>query len=297
MTNPPSFMNARQVAEYLDLNEKKVYSLVKDGVIPATKVTGKWLFPKGLIDRWLLESSHHGIFNDRLLIGGSDDPLIQHIVSKMVAKIGTQALVSYIATDTKHGLAMLEKGHVDICAIHWGSAKEAKLRHPALIKQYSGHKDWAIFHAFERFQGLMYRPDFPVSSPFKTLEPSWRWVNRHLGSGSERAFLDWLTTIHTDSSTLNIVATCHNERELASTIVRQEADIGFGSQSSAGEFGLAFYPINNEAFELVIPKNRYFRQLVQALLQGFDDEETHQFAQALGGYQFALSGKQQYSFS
>ena len=44
MSEFPQFMNARQVAEYLDLNEKKVYSLANDGVLPATKVTGKWLF-------------------------------------------------------------------------------------------------------------------------------------------------------------------------------------------------------------------------------------------------------------
>ena len=32
------FMSVKQIAEYLHLNEKKVYALVNEGKIPATKV-------------------------------------------------------------------------------------------------------------------------------------------------------------------------------------------------------------------------------------------------------------------
>lgn len=78
MADFPEFMNAKLVAEYLDLNEKKVYALANDGLLPATKVTGKWLFPKAMLDKWLLESCHNGVLNDRLLIAGSDDPLLHY---------------------------------------------------------------------------------------------------------------------------------------------------------------------------------------------------------------------------
>ncbi len=47
----PRFMSVKQVASYLQINEKKVYALVGDGMIPASKITGKWLFPKDLIGR------------------------------------------------------------------------------------------------------------------------------------------------------------------------------------------------------------------------------------------------------
>ena len=68
------FMNVKQVAEYLHLNEKKIYALVNEGQIPATKITGKWMFPRELIDRWMLDSTHGGLLTDRLILGGSDDP-------------------------------------------------------------------------------------------------------------------------------------------------------------------------------------------------------------------------------
>ena len=52
-TENNAFMSVKQVAEYLHLNEKKVYALVNDGSIPATKVTGKWMFPRELVDHWI----------------------------------------------------------------------------------------------------------------------------------------------------------------------------------------------------------------------------------------------------
>ncbi len=39
-------MNTKEVARYLDIHEKQVYALIKAGRIPATRVTGKWIFPK-----------------------------------------------------------------------------------------------------------------------------------------------------------------------------------------------------------------------------------------------------------
>ena len=44
------FMTVQQIEEYLQLNEKK-YALATEEKIPATKVTGKWMFPRELIDR------------------------------------------------------------------------------------------------------------------------------------------------------------------------------------------------------------------------------------------------------
>ncbi|HHJ19837.1 MAG TPA: DNA-binding protein, partial [Gammaproteobacteria bacterium] len=65
MNAPPDsgrlpFLSVRQVADYLQLNEKKIYELANNGTIPATKVTGKWMFPRELIHRWMLDSSHSG---------------------------------------------------------------------------------------------------------------------------------------------------------------------------------------------------------------------------------------------
>lgn len=53
--------NTKEVAEYLSINEKQVYRLIKDKRIPATRVTGKWLFPKNLIDEWVMTSARESV--------------------------------------------------------------------------------------------------------------------------------------------------------------------------------------------------------------------------------------------
>jgi excisionase family DNA binding protein len=88
------FMSVRQVAEYLHLNEKKIYALVNEGTIPATKVTGKWMFPRELIDRWMLDSAHGGLLTDRLVIAGSDDPLLYRIITEFARDTGGRMKVT-----------------------------------------------------------------------------------------------------------------------------------------------------------------------------------------------------------
>ncbi len=57
-TAPPTeFMSVRDAARYLGINEKKLYLLANAKKIPSTRVTGKWIFPKQLIDRWIEESA------------------------------------------------------------------------------------------------------------------------------------------------------------------------------------------------------------------------------------------------
>ena len=57
-------MTTREVAEYLRIKERKVYDLLRQKRIPSTRVTGKWLFPKHLIDQWVADGTE---FPDRAL--------------------------------------------------------------------------------------------------------------------------------------------------------------------------------------------------------------------------------------
>jgi putative molybdopterin biosynthesis protein len=258
------FMNVKQVAEYLDLNEKKVYQLANEARIPATKATGKWLFPRSLLDRWLLGSCHEGVMNDRLLLAGSDDVLLHYASSRLAQQLGTQALVGYTPCGTRQGLAMLARGHVDLCAIHWGQAEEAHLRHPALVQQYQGHRQWVIVHGFRRVQGLVLRQGLQPKEAKEALD--WRWAMRQEGAGSQRALQEWLQTQGESLTRLERTLEVNSERELAAAISRGDADVGPGAQSTATEFGLGFMPLSQECFDLVMPQGVFFRTLLQQLI-------------------------------
>ncbi len=47
------FLTTKEVAQFLKINEKMVYSLVSKKGLPATKATGKWLFPRNLVEQWV----------------------------------------------------------------------------------------------------------------------------------------------------------------------------------------------------------------------------------------------------
>ena len=51
--NSDMFFDVHQVSRLLHINEKKIYALAKEGRLPGTKVTGKWLFPKKELEAFI----------------------------------------------------------------------------------------------------------------------------------------------------------------------------------------------------------------------------------------------------
>ncbi len=49
-------LTIKQVAEYLQVTEKTIYTLVQEGNIPAFKVRGQWRFKREDIERWIEEN-------------------------------------------------------------------------------------------------------------------------------------------------------------------------------------------------------------------------------------------------
>src|SRR5262245_62656496 len=43
-----------EAATYLRLSQRKLYELLAKGAVPCTKVTGRWLFPRAALDRWVM---------------------------------------------------------------------------------------------------------------------------------------------------------------------------------------------------------------------------------------------------
>ena len=54
-------MSTKEVAKHLGIHEKQVYALIKSKKIPSTRVTGKWVFPRKLIDEWIESNAKTGL--------------------------------------------------------------------------------------------------------------------------------------------------------------------------------------------------------------------------------------------
>ncbi len=293
--NEPRFMNVKQVSEYLQLNEKKIYALVSEGKIPGTKITGKWMFPRALIDNWIIESSHGGLLTDRLIVAGSDDALMQRVIMQIANDVQSKALVSYTCTGTRLGLSLLSHHKVDVCAMHWGPYSESHLRHPALLHQYPQHHNWVLVRLFKREQGLLINKKLLSTinniDLKSVLETDLKWCNRQNGAGSQRFLQETLHHFEIDEKNLKISCTALSERDAASRIAMNQADVAPGTRSIATEYSLGFIPIGWEAFDLALYRGVYFRTLFQNLLEEIKSESCRSLAKQLGGYDFSESGK------
>jgi excisionase family DNA binding protein len=287
------FMNVKQVSDYLHLNEKKIYSLVSDGKIPATKITGKWLFPRELIDRWMLDSTHNGLLHDRLIISGCDDPLLYRIVLGYSESLGNKALVTYTPTGTRAGLSLLETRKIDSCCMHWGPESESYRRHPSLIQQYSRHTDWVLIRAFKREQGLimhntLYERCPDLNSLFSV---NHRWSVRQKGSGAQRFLMEELSKHGLNDDMLDVATVALSEREAAAAIIQQKSDIAPGTRAIANEFGLQFISLGWQAVDFVIPRNIWFRHLFQNLVKTIQSDPGIKLAEEMGGYDISDCGE------
>src|SRR5262249_61187513 len=77
----PDLLTTDEAATYLRLSQRKLYELLAKGSVPCTKVTGRWLFPRAALDRWvmagLITSAALGQAAAPPIVGGSHDLLLE----------------------------------------------------------------------------------------------------------------------------------------------------------------------------------------------------------------------------
>jgi putative molybdopterin biosynthesis protein len=284
------YLTARETAAYLHLNEKTLYAMIQEGGIPATKVTGKWLFPRALLDDWLLESTHGGVLADRLLIAGSDDPWLAHSIARLAQRADDSTLIAYSPCGTRKGLALLAQRRANACPIHWGDAQHATRRHALLLREYTGSSGWVTVQLALREQGVMLsRTSAPVATLADLLARQPTLIQRGSGAGSQHFFVQACTAAGLALPALTQSAA--TEREAAFMVASGAGDCAPGTRAAAGEFGLPFLSLGREALDLVMPRTLYFRALLQQLLAELASADSTDLAARLGGYDLAPLGK------
>jgi len=288
-----AFLTVPELAQLLHVNEKKIYQLAGCGEIPGTKVTGKWIFPRRLIDDWLLENSHGGVMHDRLLMAGSDDRLVHQICNHAAIDWQQQALVSYSPAGTRHGLRMLDTGRIDACFINWGASEDSARRHLGLLRCYRNHASWVIVRCLQREQGMIIkrRPDFSESGTDMQkigqliTNKDLRWAMRQNDSGTERLLEDLCATCGHNLAELEISTHCNSETSAAAAVNTGVADVCCGQRSTAAEFNLDFLNAAMVSLDLVMTRKTYFRTLMQDFIKRLHDDKALSNAAKLGGYQ------------
>lgn len=284
-------LNAREAAAFLQLNEKKLYELANSREIPAARVGGKWLFPRALLEEWLLEQAHGGALSDRLLITGSDDPLLAATVGALAPVLGGDAFVAYSPTGTLAGLELLARRRANACALHWGGVEHSLQQHAMLLRRFAPHRHWALVRLALREQGVILRRGLAVDGIETLAAFDYRWAMRQAGAGSAHFLESVLASRGFSAADCSTVATARSEREAAALVAREDADCAPGTRAAATEFGLGFLPLGWEAFDLALPRDVMFRRLFQDLLAAHGDARSQALANRLGGYDLGPLGR------
>jgi excisionase family DNA binding protein len=293
------FITTKEVAKLLNVNDKMVYSLVNDKGLPATKVTGKWLFPRRLVEEWLEthilnyrkpglgSSSDDGI----LLLAGSDDPLLQRMLSLFHTK-EPHTTGFFANLGSMGGLKSLRRGicHIGVCHLLQDDNEEYNFD----FADQELDKSPVFVNFSRRQQGLLVKKGNPkgISAVADLARKDITIVNRPLGTGT-RLLLDY-EIAKSEISSGQIDGYHHDvSRHLDAglEVFAGRADAAPAIRAVAGLLGLGFVPLRWERFDLLILRERFFERNIQSFIGLLQDESFRELANTFEGYDVSLCGK------
>ncbi len=146
-------MTIKQLATYLNINDRTVLKLVSEGALPGVKVGNQWRFRKAMIDTWL-DDQMLGVtprYLDAAKLNGSPKPMLElascfqpeHIIPELAAKTKTTVVEELATKAHELGLirdktwfvgALIERENVMPSAMGYGIAFLHTLRrHPEQV--------------------------------------------------------------------------------------------------------------------------------------------------------------------
>ena len=291
-----ALLTTREVADYLRIKERKVYDLVRARRIPCIRVTGKWLFPKALVELWVIQNSEGGApvtpaVDRPPVVAGSHDPLLEWAVRE------SECDLAIMFNGSLEGLNRYVQGKAYCCGLHVFDPESGEYNRVVVTRTLVGLEVVLIEWAW-RQQGLIVAAGNPhrIRDLHGLRQPRLRLVERQEGAGSRLLFHHLLQAHGIDAADLHFtMPPARSETDVALAIQDGKADVGFGIAAVARQCRLDFVPVQRERYDIAIGRREYFQPPFQRLL-GF--ARTTRFAEKaaeLGGYDVAGLGQVAYN--
>ncbi|MBA4367631.1 MAG: DNA-binding protein [Desulfobacterium sp.] len=292
-------LSTKEVAKYLGINEKMVYSLVSGKGLPASKVTGKWIFPIHLVEQWVEYNTVNypesvrplPAYEGVLIIAGSNDLLLEKTISLFNDQFPDQIAV-FGNMGSMGGLRALRQNLCHIATSHLLQENEADYNF-----DYAGQeldKMPVIVNFCRREQGLIVQKNekSEIQSFADIGKPGIRIVNRPLGTGTRLLFDRELEKQKINPAKLEgYLNEVNRHMDVGLEVLSGRADVGPGIRPVASLLGLGFIPLRWERYDLLISKERFFDKGVQFFIGLLHEQKFVKIAQELDGYELSLSGK------
>lgn len=290
-------LTTSEAADYLRLGERKLYELVAADAIPCSKVTGKWLFPRHELDRWVLSglAQPAGMVpaSPPPIVGGSQDDLLEWCLRRSGSGLAS------LNEGSESGIARLLRGEVAAAAIHFHSAgEEDEPANVTAVRAMPRLHDAVVVALARREQGLLLTAGNPkgLRSLADVLSRNAKMAVRQKGAGAQMLLETLLARSGAALSDLNrLDPPCLTGPDLAAAIRAGTADCGIATRSAARASGLDFVPLLWENFDLVMRQRSYFQPPVQALISFLAQDELKMRADELTGYDVTPAGSIRFS--
>lgn len=292
-------LTTKEVAEFLNIHEKMVYTLVSEKSMPATKIAGKWLFPQHLIEQWVENNTINFPANARpltsnqrlIVLAGSNDPLLDRTIT-MFNRSLTGHLAVFGNVGSMGGVQALRNNLCHIAASHLIQDDEADYNFQYASQEFERMP--VVVNFCRRMQGLLFRKHNPhnINTVSDLATPGLRLVNRSLGTGT-RLLLDH--ELQKAGLRGDKIAGYENEvarhMDVGLEILAGRADVGPGIQTVARTLDLGFLPLRWERFDLLVSKKVFFEKSIQSLFGILQSEAFKEAAVDLTGYDLSIAGK------
>jgi putative molybdopterin biosynthesis protein len=293
-------LTTEDLAEYLQIHKNQIYRLIRERRLPATRITGKWLFPKQLIDQWVTESARDSLrpgaqqdaVANRIVIAGSND-LALEALTKDVQIRRPDLAISLSNLGSLSGLQALRRGTCHIAASHLLDTETGEYNSSYLRRSFPDLRV-RVVNLAHREQGLLLRKGNPlgIRSLKDLANKKAVFINRQYGSGT-RVLMDFtLKENGIDSAEIpGYTGIAHTHVEVALAVFGGSADGGMGIRAAAQLLGLDFIPVAHERFDLIIPDKYYSTEAVATLCESLRSAEFKGRVSHMGGYETSDTGK------
>ena len=277
----PLYLTTKEVADLLRVKERKVYDLAAADELPHRRITGKLLFPRAEIMAWIDGEGVLAGGERPAGLTGSHDPLLDWAVRESGAGLAT------LLNGSTEGIEVFARGEAALGGLHLPEEDGWNVRAVAS----KGLRDCVLIGWALRARGLILTPDAAGQvRGFGDLKGR-RVRMRQEGAGASALF-DMLLAEHGMSREAfeGGPTPARTESDAAAAVAVGEADAALGIEAMAKQFHLAFRPILEERFDLLIDRRAYFGEPVQRLLGFARSEAFAAKAAAMGGYDLGETG-------
>lgn len=295
-------LSTKEVAQFLDVNEKMVYSLVADKGLPATKITGKWLFPRHLVEQWIETHTtnypktltslppYHGL----LIIAGSNDLLLDKTISLFnTFHPGNVAVFGNLGS--MGGISALRRNLCHMASSHLLQDNEAEYNFEFASQELDTMP--AVVNFCKREQGILVKKGNPanINSVADLAKPGIRIINRPLGTGTRLLLDREFKKAGINSEKIDgYHSEVHRHLDVGLEVLAERVDAGIGIRAVADILDIGFASLRWERYDLLVSKDRFFDEGVQLFLGLLREDDFKQLAKTTTGYDVKLSGKMIY---